>query len=136
MNLHKFLIVFLLLVFQSTISESQMIKGVGRPDHPRMKDGYDKPGDYEIIIVPTKTVLDKGDSFRIDVYFTGYGEIGLSKIYITFGGDILDTQSYILTSVDYKDHLLRWGAMKAPIIPHPKSNVSLRLSTPFISLFL
>ena len=52
---------------------------IKRQSKPRSKMDYDKPGHYEMVAQLEKTELDPGDTLRIDLYFSGYGQIRGSK---------------------------------------------------------
>ncbi|MDB5203280.1 MAG: hypothetical protein JWQ27_2689 [Ferruginibacter sp.] len=114
----------LILVFSilCSILTAQIYDGGKWPKQPQSKMYFDKPGSYDMVVECEKRVLDQRDSFKIDAYFTGYGQILASKVYITFGGDIIDTSSYGLTSMSMEEGRIWWGKIKVPVKYHAKTN--------------
>ena len=78
---------------------------------PRRKANYDKEGQYEVVAVANKKQLNKGEYLDVDVYFTGYGEIGLSKVFIVFSQNIVDSNNSIVTTSlkPLPNNRLMWG---------------------------
>jgi hypothetical protein len=76
---------------------------------------YDKPGHYEMLAQLDKPELDGGDTLKIDLYFSGYGQIGGSKVFFSTVDGLFDTSSYCKTDfgklvIPIKDTILYWGA--------------------------
>jgi hypothetical protein len=83
---------------------------------PRMKENYNYPGHYSLASIINKKEVNKGDEFEVDTYFTGYGEIGLSKVFITISADIFDSSSTYLGDLgsDSRNGIF-WGKNRYPI---------------------
>jgi len=120
---HGTIKIFLITALFSTLTLTYLIVGAQVlegtiPPTPRQKENHEKPGYYQMVVLPDKRVLNKGDEINIDLYFTGYGEIGLSKVYISVSSDIFDRENSIFrTSLDQKGRVMSWGASSGTITP-------------------
>lgn len=81
------------------------------PKHkPRIKKNYDKVGFYQIAVSLNKSTLNPGDSFKAEVFFTGYGTVGMSKVAIyPSKADIFDSTSSLLHSFGQLGKQYIWG---------------------------
>lgn len=77
---------------------------------PRIKKNFDKVGHYEIGISLNKSILNRGDEVQGNLFFTGYGKIGLSKVAIyPSSAGLFDSSSKFYTSFGKHNGLLKWG---------------------------
>jgi hypothetical protein len=74
-----------------------------------MKENADRPGSYNLAVLLNKQSLNSGDSLKINVFFTGYGKIGLSKVYINLSELIFDANSNFSSSLSHENNLFQWG---------------------------
>lgn len=81
---------------------------------PRNKDNFDKPGHYEMVAFLNKNEINPGDSVIVKIYFSGYGVIGASKVYISISKNIFTKDSsYSLTGLGRSETGgLYWGAIR------------------------
>jgi hypothetical protein len=97
--------------------EGQNMDTLPLGDRPRNKQNYEKPGHYEMVADLDKNELDPGDTFNISFYFSGYGQIGLSKLYFKVNKNIfLDTGCYASGGLirDSNGHF-HWTAIRQQI---------------------
>jgi len=64
-------------------------------DKPRSKMNYDKPGHYELVIQLENAEMEPGDTLKIGLYFSGYGQIRGSKVFFSTAKNIFTSDSYI-----------------------------------------
>jgi hypothetical protein len=78
---------------------------------PQAKAGWDHPGNYEIAGSLTRAKINPGEETVLNVNITGYGKIGMSKIYVTTSARIFDPNSKYFSSlsVDPETNLLKFG---------------------------
>jgi hypothetical protein len=98
-------------------SEAQQGDTIFIRSRPRNKEFYDKPGHYEMVALLDNTEINPGDTFNVSLFFSGYGEIGSSKVYFKANKNIfLDTGCYISggLSGDKNNHVF-WTAVKDSI---------------------
>jgi hypothetical protein len=98
-------------------------------DRPRNKDNFDKPGYYEMVAYLDKSEISPGDSFNVNIYFSGYGEIRLSKVFFSVSKNIYkNNECYGMGGLTIygkaSDSTYTWGAnvqklkiMNAGVIP-------------------
>jgi len=80
---------------------------------PRIKQNYDSPGYYDISVSQDKSELDPGESLKISLFFTGYGQINMSKIAVHSSRlDFFDTSSYVMSDLKIEGNEMTWGAVK------------------------
>jgi hypothetical protein len=78
-------------------NQNHLLDNVNLPPRPRAKENFDKPGHYEMVAFLNNNEINPGDSVTIEVYFSGYGAIGGSKIYMSFSRNIFEKyKSYSL----------------------------------------
>lgn len=83
---------------------------------PRIHLNYDKPGYYQMALSANKTELNPGDTFDVSLYFTGYGEIGESKISLyPSQADIFNSNSFLIAGLGRDQNgNLYWGTRNVP----------------------
>jgi hypothetical protein len=70
------------------------------PDqHWQTDTNWDAPGNYEVATALSKSRIYEGDSVKLDIFFTGYGIVGNSKIFILLSDSIFSSNSYMVTSM-------------------------------------
>ncbi len=62
----------------------------------------DSIGSYGLILIPNKTVINSGDSIKIDIFVTGYGKINGGKILISRNPQIFENGSYLSHKINYR----------------------------------
>jgi len=115
---HTFLTLFIVANASYPIAQQDIHRiekhFIATGDRPRQKENYDKPGHYEMVAYTDKSELSPGDSFTINIYFTGYGQIGMSKVFLSTGKDIFEKgESYAIGGLGrHKDSSVYWGAIR------------------------
>ena len=94
-------------------------------DKPRNKIDYDKCGHYELVPQLQKAELDPGDTLKIDLYFSGYGQIRGSKVYFSTVDSLFDTTSYTKFDLNKHDSTLYWGYTTKTLITPSRFEFSL-----------
>ncbi len=78
-----FSLLILNCIFSYSQLETKRNKGVAinyEVDRSRTKGKAGAPGNYELVMSVNKAQVNKGDSFFVEVFLTGYGQIEHSKI--------------------------------------------------------
>lgn len=95
-----FLSFILALFFSGTYSQDTSYWKRNYPNqHWQKQQDWDAPGNYEIAAKLSKSIVYKGDALDLDIYITGYGIIGNSKIYFLFSDTFYTAKSFVRTSI-------------------------------------
>lgn len=83
----------------------------------RIKKDSNKPGNYEVTMRASKVILNKGDSLSLDIFFTGYGLIGNSKIFLITSDSIFSNKSEFSFDIrrNFEKNRYEFGAHKIPM---------------------
>jgi hypothetical protein len=83
---------------------------------PRRGSFADRRGNYELAVLLHKPVLDPGDTVRIEVFFTGYGEIASPKLTFYPSDDVFDYNTSIVHfGMQIDGNYLRFGGDQSHI---------------------
>lgn len=96
-----------------------MIRNFTPGPSPRAGRDAKAPGAYEQCIKILKPIINPGDWFNLEQYFSGYGEMQHAKIAFYPSNLVFDdVQSYIITGLNQSDDgLLRYGGQINKIHP-------------------
>jgi hypothetical protein len=112
MKIYIFLGILSLICESEALSQS--VDSIFLRAEPRTKNNYDKPGQYQMIAQLDKEEINPGDSVNIHIKFSGYGEIGQSKVYFINGSHLIDTNySYVVHSFNVRGNKVRWGGKRS-----------------------
>ncbi len=108
-NPKSHIICFLICIFVPYYNFSQEFVDFESLAKPRNKPNADSIGFYKLAYQIESNVLDPGDTLKVNLFFTGYGQIKNSKIYFLPSKHIFDTSSITTHSLGGYPNYPRWG---------------------------